>query len=172
MFAGLAMDVLSSDHSPADFVSSAAGESRADSAPMASNSSLTIAGVGGLGGDLLTDGATAWIPSNEVRTLLDVKVDEAKAPPNGETDEAKAPPEAELGGMPKASASIAPVLSASIANFNGRPDGNTAPWLTAGAFQACPSTPDLVYLSTRFTPTGVNAGAATQRALAGEMALR
>ncbi len=53
---------------------------------MASDSSLTIAGMGGVGGDLLTNGATAWIPSDEVRALLDVKVDEAKAPPNGETD--------------------------------------------------------------------------------------
>jgi hypothetical protein len=69
------MDVLSSDHSPADFVSSATGELHADSTPMASNSSLTIAGVGGVGGDPLTDGATAWIPSNKIRALLDVEVD-------------------------------------------------------------------------------------------------
>ena len=101
---------------------------------MASNSSLTIAGVGGGGGDLLTNGATAWIPSDEVRVLLDVEVNKAKAPPNGETDKAKALPEAELGGMPKASASVAPVLLASIANSNGGLDGDTAPWLTSGAF--------------------------------------
>jgi hypothetical protein len=171
-FTGLAMDVSSSNHSPADFVSSAAGELCADSAPMASDSSLTIAGVGGVGGDLLTNRATAWIPSNEVRAFLDVKVDEAKALPNGETNKAKAPPEAKLGGVLKASASVAPVLSASIANSNGRLDGDTTPWLTAGAFRACPSAPDLVYLSTGFTPIGVNARAATRRPLVGEMALR
>jgi hypothetical protein len=118
-------------------------------------------GWGGVGGDLLTNGATAWIPSNKVRALLDVEVDKAKAPPNSETNKAKAPPEAELDGMPKASASVAPVLLASIANSNGRPNGDTAPWLTAGAFRARPSAPNLVYLSTGFTPTGVNAGAAT-----------
>jgi hypothetical protein len=139
---------------------------------MASDSSLTISGVGGVGGDPLTNGATAWIPSNEVRALLDIEIDEAKAPPNDETDEAKAPPEAKVGGMPKASASVATVLLASIANSNGRPDGDPTPWLTAGAFKTRPSVPNLVYLFTGFTPTGVNAGAATGRPLVGETALR
>jgi hypothetical protein len=166
------MDLSSSDHSLADFVSSAAGELHADSAPMASNSSLTIAGVGGVRGDLLTNEATAWLPSDKVRALLDVEVKKAKAPPNSASDKTKVPPKAELGGMPEASASVAPVLLASTANSNGRPDGDTAPWLIAGAFRACPSAPNLVYLSTRFTPTGEDAGAATRRPLAGEMALR
>ncbi len=166
------MDVLLSNHSPADFGSSATRELCADSAPMASDSFLTIAGVGEAEGDPLTGGATAWILSNEVRALLGVEVNKGKAPPNGETGKAKAPPEAKLGGMPKASDSVAPVLSASIASSNGRPDGDTAPWLTAGAFQACPSAPNLVYLSTRFTPTGVNAKATMQRPLARETALR
>jgi hypothetical protein len=119
---------------------------------MASDNSLTIAGVGGVGGDPLTDRAMAWNSFDKVQVLPDVETDKAKAPPEGET-----------GWVPKAFVAVVPVMLSSQANASGWPDGDTDPWLTAWAFWVCPSTPDLVYSSPQVAPTGVNAGAGAQR---------
>ncbi len=76
---------VSFNHPPADFVSSVPGKLHADRALMASDNSLTIAGVGGVGGDPLTNRATAWNSFYKVQVLPDIKTDKAKAPPEGET---------------------------------------------------------------------------------------